>query len=115
MKAFLNIKTTKKLIIVLIITVILSGFLPGFAQAKTDTENGGRMLEPIERFVVYICDKVMQWMQTTFVSTDDIDQGDGTYNYQFSPAVIFSGTVPAFDIDFINPNDEVKFRKLFYK
>lgn len=106
MKPFVNKKLTKKLIIILIIVAILSGFLPGFAQAKTDTENGGGILEPIEKFVVYLCDKVMQWLQTTFTSTDTLEVGDGTYNFQYSPAIIFSGTVPVFDVNFITPKDE---------
>ena len=108
MKPFVNKKITKKIFIILIIITILTGFLPNFVQAETDPEEGGGILEPIEKFVVYLSDKVMQWLQTTFTSSENIEVGDGTYNFQYSPAIIFSGTVPAFDINFIKPNTDTR-------
>ena len=101
-------KKIKNLIIILAITVILSGMLPNYIYAATDTANGGGILEPIEQFVVYLCDEVMQWMQNMFTSKERIEQSNGEYNYnfQYSPAIIFSGDVPALDINFIDPNKD---------
>ena len=103
-------KTTKNIIIILAITAILSGFLPNYSYAVTDTENGGGLLEPIEQFVVYLCDNVMQWLQDKFVSKESLEQENGEYeyNFQYSPAIIFSGDVPALDINFISPNTSVE-------
>lgn len=96
-------KITKNLIIILSITAILSGVLPNYVYAETDTEEGGGLLAPMEKFCVFVCDNVMQWLQEHLKSTEEIDQGDGTYKFQYSPGIIFSGTIPAFDINFIDP------------
>ena len=103
MKPFINKKTTKNLIIVLLIITILTGFSPKFVEAKTDTDGGGKLFNPISEFVTFLCDSLMQWLQDSFISTESIAVGDGKYNFQYSPAIIFSGTVPAFDINFIDP------------
>ena len=94
-------KITKNLIIIFIITAILSGTLPNYAQAATNTNSGGGLLAQIEKFCVFLCDEVMQWLQNTFTSPDSIEQPDGTYEFKYSPGIIFSGTVAAFDINFI--------------
>ena len=104
MKTFVN-KIKKNLIIILVIMTIISSLLPSYAYAATDTANGGRLLNPIVEFVVFLCDEVMEWLQKVFVSTDGIENGDGTYNFQYSPAIIFSGTVPALDVNFIDPKE----------
>lgn len=105
MKAYTNKKTIKNLIIIISIVTILSTLVPTSVQAKTDTEDGGGILHPIENFVLFLCDKVMGWLQKTFVTTEDIKVDDGVWNFQYSPAIIFSGEVPAFDINFITPGE----------
>ena len=106
MKPFKYKNTTKKLIIILVIIAMLGGLFPVPNSAVTDPGDGGNVLAPLENFVVYLCDKVMQWLQETFTTLDEIEQEDGSYNFQYSPAIIFSGTVPAFDINFIEPNQD---------
>jgi len=110
-------KTTKNLIIILALTAILSGLLPNYVHAALDTENGGGILEPIEQFVVYLCDNVMQWLQDRFISTEKIEQdnGDYKYNFQYSPAIIFSGKVPALDINFVSQKKEYEAEEITEK
>ena len=85
---------------------ILSALVPTPTQAETDTEDGGGILKPIEKFILFVCDKVMQWLQNTFVSAESIKVEDGVWDFKYSPAIIFSGTVPALDVNFISPNKE---------
>ena len=101
-------KVTKNLIIIFAITVIFSGLLPNYVQAA-NTNSGGGLLAPIEKFCVFICDEVMEWLQNTFTSPDSIEQPDGTYEFKYSPGIIFSGTVAAFDINFIKPGEDKDF------
>lgn len=105
----------KKVIATLFILILLFNLLiPNNVQAsqiKPDSNNeeeGGTIFAPICSFITFLCDSVMQFLQNTFISLESIDRGDGTYNFQYSPAIIFSGTVPAFDINFIKPNTDVK-------
>lgn len=107
MKPLVNKKTTKNLIIILILLITLSGLFPNYVQAKTDTNDGGPLLQPLVQFVTFLGDSVMQWLQDTFVSKADIYQGSEEYNFQYSPAIIFSGNVPALDINFIEPNNKM--------
>ena len=106
MKPYVNKKITKNLIIIFVIVLITNSLLPNFVQAKTDTESGGGLLAPLEQFIVFLCDKVMEWLQNTFTSPESIDLGGGDYDFRYSPAIIFSGTVPALDINFIDPIGE---------
>ncbi len=106
MKAYINKKTIKNLIIIILIITILSALVPVSVHAKTNTENGGKILTPIEDFALFLGDKVMQWLQNTFMSGDDIEVEEGKWEFKYSPAIIFSGEVPAFDINFIKPNDK---------
>lgn len=105
----------KKVIATLFILILLfNSLIPNNVQAsqiKPDSNNeeeGGTIFAPICSFITFLCDSVMQFLQNTFTSLESIERGDGTYNFQYSPAIIFSGTVPAFDINFIKPNTDVK-------
>ena len=101
----LHSKTKSKIIIAIIAIIMLCSFiLPNYSYAETNTESGGQIFDPVSKFLVFVCDNVFQFLQETFVSMDKIEQKDGEYNYQYSPAKIFSGTVPSFDINFIEPN-----------
>ena len=108
MKAYVNKKTIKNLIIIIFIITILSALVPVSVHAKTNTENGGKILTPIEDFALFLGDKVMQWLQETFMSKDSIEVEEGKWEFKYSPAIIFSGEVPAFDINFINPNTNTR-------
>lgn len=96
---------TKLIIIILIITT-LTGIVPNISYAETDTEEGGSIFNPLCKMATFVCDGLMQFMQNAFVSFDNIVMGDGRYEFQYSPGVIFSGNVKAFDINFIKPDEE---------
>ena len=104
MKTFVN-KTIKNLISIILVITILNALVPIPVQAETDLENGGKIFTPIEDFVLFLCDKVMDWLQHTFVSTENIEIEEGVWDFKYSPSIIFSGTVPAFDINFIKPEE----------
>lgn len=106
MKAFVNKKTKKNLIIIILVITILSALVPRVSQASTDIEDGGGILHPIENFTLFLCDTVMNWLQHTFTSPENIEIEEGVWDFKYSPAIIFSGTVPALDINFIKPSDK---------
>ena len=110
MKSILTSEKFKKLIIVLFVITTLGNFMPKATYAGTDLEAGGVILAPISIFTTFVCDKLMNWLQTSFVTTDSISpkDGSGEYNFRYSPAIIFSGNVPALSINFINPPDTEK-------
>lgn len=114
MKKVKTKKTTKQ-IICIILALMLCNFIIPNATYADDTGSGGPIFNPIAKFVTYLCDSVMQFMQDSFTTTESIDKGDGTYNFQYSPGIIFSGKVAGLDINFIEPNDEVRYRFLFFK
>ena len=100
-------KLTKQITCIIIIIMLCNFIMPNFTYAATD-EDSGTVFAPISKFITFLCDSIMQFLQNTFTSIESINQGDGTYNFQYSPAIIFSGTVPALDINFITPNTKVK-------
>ena len=105
MKRLGNKKTSKKLIIIIIALIILNALLPNFTYASSSL--GGVFLEPLSKFTTFVCDAIMQSLQNSFVSTEDIRVKWGEYKFQYSPAIIFSGKVQALSVNFINP-PEVK-------
>lgn len=107
MKTLINKKTMKNLIIIMAIITILSALVPKGCQAATDTANGGKLFTPISDFVLFICDSIMGWLQNTLVTPEDIEVSDNVWEFKYSPAIIFSGEVPALDINFINPGEDV--------
>lgn len=106
MKTFVNRKTIKNLIIIMFALIIFSVMLPKPVFAETDVEDGGGIWRPLEDFMLFLDDKVMQWLQKTFTSVENIEVDEGVYDFKYSPAIIFSGKVNAFDINFINPNQK---------
>lgn len=100
-------KLSKQIICIIIVLMLCNFIVPNFTYAAND-EDSGTIFAPISKFITFLCDSIMQFLQNTFTSVESINQGDGTYNFQYSPAIIFSGTVPAFDINFITPNTNVK-------
>ena len=104
----IEIKRITKQIIYIIIVLMLCNFItPKITYAASDKDSGV-IFAPISKFITFLCDSVMQFLQDNFVTTEKIKQEDGTYIFQYSPAIIFSGTVPAFDINFIEPNPDVR-------
>ena len=65
---------------------------------------GGALFKPIFQFVCGIGDIAIEIMQDIFLThKTDIYVGSYQYIIRYSPGIIFSGTIPAFDINFINP------------
>ena len=98
-------KSISKKIICIIIVIMLCNFIvPNYIQA-VDTGDGGSLMDVIMQFLCFIPDSVMSLLQNMFTNLESIEIEKDTYSIQYSPGVIFSGTVPAFDINFITPGD----------
>lgn len=93
----------KKIICIIIILMLCNFIIPNNIYAAQEEESG-TIFAPFSKFVTFLCDSLMQFMQKTLISQADIKGQDGVWDFKYSPAIIFSGTVPAFDINFINPN-----------
>ena len=105
MKEVKSRRGSKQIIIIIVMMMLCNFIVPNYAYAA-DTDDGGELFDPVIKFVTFLCDSVMQFMQNSFTSNASIDNGDGTYNFQYSPAIIFSGTVQGLDINFITPNTD---------
>ena len=100
----LHSKMLNKLIITIIAVIMLCNFVMPKISYAVSTENGGSGIEPISKFLCFIADVTNNLLQHTFVSPYNIKDGD-EYKFLYSPGIIFSGNVPAFDIDFIGTKD----------
>ena len=101
-------KNLTKQIICIIIVLMLCNFIIPNVTYGYDVGSGGSIFNPFFKFVTFLCDSVMQFLQNSFTSNQSIDNGDGTYLYQYSPGIIFSGTVQGLDINFITPNTDTR-------
>ncbi len=104
MKFITNNKITKKIIIAIII-VMLFNFIAPVCSKATD-EEGGDLLNPISEFICAIGDLVIKVMQKVFIGYGDIKDDTG-FNIFYGPKNIFSGALPIFDINFINPKEDI--------
>jgi len=121
-------KLLQKTLLVMLTTLILFNFIvPTVVRADEDDVNdGGSLANPIRSFLVWIGDSVMGLMQNIFYGSDDVvdkeltDEivskwgGLVTYykyvyipKYMISPESIFANKIPAFDINFFNPGQDV--------
>jgi len=101
----INNALIKKIIVSIILVLILQIFImPNYSLGLGDILgfDGGDLVDPIFDFIVWIADSFQKWMQNLFVGSDDLSSG-----IKYSPAIIFSGELPAFDINFIEPNETV--------
>lgn len=96
---------TKQIICIILVMMICNFIIPNTTYAA-DTNSGGDIFDRIVKFVTFLCDSVMQFLQNSFTSNASIANGNGTFTYQYSPAVIFSGEVQGLDINFIVPNED---------
>ena len=103
----LHSKTKSKIIIVIIAIIMLCNFAMPKIIFAASTENGGSAIEPISKFLCFIADMTNSLLQRTFTAPNNIKEGED-YCFLYSPGIIFSGTVPAFDINFINPTLKAK-------
>lgn len=113
----------KKITCIIIVLILCNFIVPNITYGVIDA---GPIFAPICKFITYLCDTIMELMQNEFISLEPIKsdsnkvvitpdigasvpnlgKDNSTYNFQFSPAIIFSGTVPAFSINFINPGQD---------
>ena len=104
----LKTKNLIKQIICIIIVLMLCNFImPNYTYA-VDTAEGGSLMEVIAQFLCFIPDAVIDIMQDMFVAHERIELDDETYSIKYSPGIIFSGQLPALDINFISPGGNKK-------
>lgn len=80
---------------------------------------GGVLFKPIFQLICGIGDVVIATLQKLFLtyktpisfSVGGINQ----YIIRYSPGIIFSGTIPAFDINFINPQNSDSLKQYGYR
>ena len=98
---------TKQIIYIIIILMLCNFIIPTYSYA-VETEEGGSLIEVIAQFLCFIPDAVINILQEMFVTPERIQLEDETYSIKYSPGIIFSGDVPAFDINFIDPNTDIR-------
>ena len=80
-----------------------------------------KLVKPISQFLCFVSDSIIQTCQRMFVTSDQFKKSDEEieqelaeiedgeqikyFSIKYSPGIIFSGTVPAFDVNFIKPLD----------
>ncbi|MGN1310582.1 MAG: hypothetical protein ACI4VP_02585, partial [Clostridia bacterium] len=99
---------TNKIIILLVIILLCNFIMP----ARTYALNGGLFFKPIAQFIARIADLVIQGFQTIFIGDGSIQFGPNQYLIRYSPGIIFSGMIPAFDTNFINPDPDYKVKTI---
>jgi len=98
----INNSIIKKILISLLLVVMISNFiLPNRVQALS----GGDLAQPIFQFITWLGDIVLEFMQKPLVGVGTIQDVDDQYAIKYSPGIIFSGEVLAFDINFLNPKE----------
>lgn len=107
MKIINTKKLTKKIICIIIFLMLCNFIMPNNIFAAEE-EDSGTVFAPVCKFITFLCDNVMQFMQDTFTTPQKIKTAGNIYNFQYSPAIIFSGTVQAFDVNFIKPNTDIR-------
>ena len=109
MKFFTDKKIVNRIIIVIIIVTIINFISPTISgAAKKDKE--GDLFQPICEFLCYLADLVMDVLQKIFIGESFgvkslKDFWVENYDIKYSPGIIFSGNVPALDINFFTPAD----------
>ena len=103
----LHSKKRNKIIVLILAVIMLCNFIMPQKVNAVTTGNGGSVLEPLAKLLCFIPDAVNNILQHTFVSPGDISNKDEygnitDYSLLYSPGIIFSGTVPAFDINYVN-------------
>ena len=126
MKIISNTSITKKLIIAIIVVLLFNCFVPFTINASEDAEvsntteettdtteddddiEGGDLFNPIAELFCTIGDLVIQALQKIFLGFSEIESG-GSYQIYYAPKNIFSGVIPTFDINFIEPKETYEF------
>ena len=70
-----------------------------------DKNDGGDLLVGMAQLMCFIPDSVINLCQRMFINDMALEQEEGHTIY-YSPAAIFSGTIPAFDVNFITVKED---------
>ena len=102
MKVLLKNAVIKKILIVLVMIIMVSNFImPNYVHAAKSA--GENLVSGFFYLLADVGDATLKAMQSMMVGKADIKEG-GEYSIKYSPGIIFSNTVPAFDINFISPS-----------
>ena len=94
---------TKRILIVFVTIIMLSNFImPNYVCAKSP---GEKLVSGIFYLVAYVGDVGIKLMQKMMIGTSEIKNGD-EYDIKYSPGLIFSNSIIALDVNFINPNED---------
>ena len=124
MKIFTNKEIIKKISLLLVVVILMNVFIPFSSYAKDeDEENGGKLFKPIFKMFAWVGDLVISGLQKIFIGDGTIKVADGikeieseaTFSIRYSPAIIFSGTVPGLDANFIKPGDDLEVKEITKK
>ena len=110
MKYLNNSKTTKKVIMMILIVLTLNFISPNLSNAAESTY-GGELFNPLFQMLAGIGDLVIKGLQYIFLGDGDVVgvlDGEKQFIIEYSPAAIFSNEVPALDINFFNPHEKKK-------
>lgn len=115
------------------LTGIINSVLGSTSEEDNTNDEGGVLFTPISQFILGIADGVISTLQATFVGDERLSNiisaeaiketapgngsGKGVTNYRikFSPAVIFSGNVATFDVNFFDPSGDADGQTEYYK
>ena len=103
MNKIVSKENQKKLIIMIVIIMLFNFVMPNYSLAI----NGGLFFKPIAQFIAHVADLIIQVFQLYFIGSGEMSIGD-QYIIRYSPGIIFTGTLPAFDVNFINPSKDYK-------
>ena len=114
MKIVANKSLIKKISVALIVIILLNTFIPFYSNADEDEETGGKLFKPVFKMFAAIGDLVIKGLQNIFLGDGDIkgegidqlDRDDASFYIRYSPGIIFSGSVPGLDANFISPMED---------
>lgn len=99
----------KRILIILMVVILINSFImPNYVWAVTELDEKstvGKLVSGLFGLFAYVGDAGISIMQNIFLGTGDITE-QGEYAIKFSPGLIFSGRIAAFDINFINPGQD---------
>lgn len=101
----LRTKMLKKIMPIFLAVIMVFNFImPNYVYAA---DFGGVLFKPIAELLCGIGDIAIEILQNTFVTAKtkilQSAMGIPTYIIRYSPGIIFSGEIPVFDINFIEP------------
>ena len=108
-----------KIAIILIIIMLVDITMPilnsqaGFLEAVVDWV-AQRVFDAIAEWLVELGDVVLSGLQEMFIGDASISLAETVYLIKYSPGIIFSGRVPALDVNFIKPLKSIEVRETIF-